>query len=134
MENQRDALSVLAEKLHAAKLAEETAEDNRITLEAQVAVLVPTDGTKQKTVTLDNGYKVTVKRPISYKADTLGIQEELKGTDLPVPLEYKTTISLDEKGYEWYRDHLPVDFTKLSRHVTIKPLKVSVKLGLPKVK
>lgn len=132
MESQRDLLSVLAEKLHVDKLAEKYAQESRIATEARISALIPTDGTEQKTVTLENGYKVTVKRPISYKADVDGIREELKGTDLPVPLKCDVTTLLDVKGYEWYRDHLPVDFVKLSKYVTIKPLKVSVGLKLPK--
>ena len=135
MEDVKNVLTALAEKLHAAKLAEETAKDNRITLEAQVSALIPTDGTKQKTVTLSNGYKLTVKRPVSYKADILGIEKELIfDTGLPMPIESKTTRSLDVKGYEWYREHKPDVFARLAGYVTVKPLKTSVKLDLPKEK
>ena len=134
MADAKDLLPLLAEKLHAARNAEEEARSNRITIEAQVAVLIPTEGTKQTSVTLSNGYKITVKRPISYKADIAGIQKVLKGTDLPVPIESKTTLKLDVKGYEWYRDHKPGAFARLAEHVVICPLKTSVELKPPVIK
>lgn len=134
MEDAKNLLPILTERLYQAQLAEEQAKENRILLESQVSVLIPTEGTEQKTVTLSNGYRVTVKRPVSYKADIRSIQQMLWDTELPMPLEYKTTTKLDEKGYEWYREHHPIMFAKLAEHVVIKPLKISVKLKLPEGK
>ena len=124
-------LRILAERLLTAKADEAEARDRRIVVEAQVASLIPTDGAESKTVTLSNGFKIVVKRPISYKADIPGILNCMEGTEYPSPIESKTTHSLDVKGYEWYRDQKPEMFAKLAKFVTVKSLKTSVGLTPP---
>ena len=115
----------LASELKNAKAAEALARSGRIDAEEQIATLIPTKDTGQKTVTLDNGTKITVKRGLNYKADCQAIESEWEENDTPVPVKTKTTRELDVKGYEWYMANNAVIFARISKHVTVTPKKVA---------
>ena len=124
----------LVNELIATKAAEAECICARINAENCVAALVPTGDVGQKTVTLPGGQKITVRRGLNYKADVQAIQSVFNntGTREFLPLKTKTTIELDEKGYEWYRSHNPELFNKLSQHVAVTPKKVAVSLSAKK--
>jgi len=63
-----DKLWELATQFRLAKIEEDLAKKKRIAVEDQIATLIPSKADGQKTVTLKNGTKVTVKRGLSYKA------------------------------------------------------------------
>lgn len=114
-----------------AKSREIEAKNKRIEIEEKIAQLVEVeDGKTQKTVSITPVTKLTIKKGKRYKADTSSIREMFDGEPLPAPLKEKVVVSLDEKGYEWYRANRPDVFRKLSKHVTVTPSKpqVSVKI------
>lgn len=139
METKAKLLS-LSEKLREIKDHEALYKAARIAIEGEIAELIPTPTERsQKTVVLENGMKITVKRALSYKADLKGIREAWKqfkqfpqssssypSFDLPI----KTKQELDVTGYEWYRKEHPELFRKLSEHVVTAPRKISVSLTL----
>lgn len=125
-------LAVLIANLRAAKRSEETAKANRIAIEEMLAELVPGKEIGQTTTTLPDGSKVVVTRGYNYKADLEAIREGMKDSGMQVPIEYKTTEKLDITGYEWYRENHPREFSRIAKHVTVTPKKVSVVLKDPK--
>ena len=130
-----DKLWELSTEFRFAKITEDLAKKKRIAIEEQIATLVPTEDTGQKTVTLKNGAKIVVKRGLNYKANFNGIQDALKNfTDYQIPIKSKTTLELDIAGYEWYRVNCPGVFPHIAQHVSITPKKVSVVLRLAEPK
>lgn len=135
-----DALMELARKLSAAisECTEAAATRNRI--ETKIAALVPTELQGQKTVSLDDGAKLTVKRGLIYKADLDRIEDALieecrvSGHHWGTPIKYKTTRELDVTGYEWYRENQPTIFSRIVDFVTVKPRKVTITLKPTKEK
>ncbi len=129
MENQYD-LNRFASLLVLAKKTENRAREKRIGLEERIADLVPTKETGQKTLTLDDGTKITVKRGLNYKTDFDGLRDTCSGSAINCipPIKSKTTYELDIKGYEYYRVNCPDSFHFLSRHVTVTPKKVAVEV------
>ncbi len=123
-------LKELASELKNAKAAEALARNSRIDAEEQIAALIPTEDTGQKTVTLNNGTKITVKRELNYKADVNKLYDEMVcecPQHIP-PVKTKTTKELDAKGYEWYRTNEPKVYELISQYVTVTPKKVAVTL------
>lgn len=128
-------LAILVVNLHAAKKTEDQARRVRIATEELIAAEIPTEDTGQKTVTLNNGGKVTVKRSLSYKAELDDIQRifrEMGQPELMAPVKAKTTRELDVAGYEWYRQNHPDIFRIMTPHVSVTPRKVSVTLKAAK--
>ena len=122
-------LSELAYVLKNKKVAEALAKRGRINIEEQIATLIPTEDIGQKTITLSDGTKITVKRGLNYKADCLGIETlDCWLADDAVPIKIKTTRELDVKGYEWYKVNHPEIFDKMSQYVAVTPKKVAVSL------
>ncbi len=124
-----DELKELAYVLKNAKVAEALARSGRIDAEEQIASLIPTEDIGQKTVTLSDGTKITVKRGLNYKANLEQIQDYY--FDLPdkhSPVKMKTVKELDSKGYEWIKQNDPESFTYISNFVTVTPKKVAVTL------
>ncbi len=118
-----DELEILYATLRASKALENSAKKHRIKAEEQIAQLIEGPESGSKTITLESGRKITVKRGVNYSADVDRIREI---TGFPPPLQSKTTISLNEEGYEWYRKNDPVAFTEISKFVETKPKKVAV--------
>jgi hypothetical protein len=125
-------LAYFASRLITAKSTEESAKQQRIRIEEKLAELIPGPERGQKTVTLENGIKITVERGFNYKADTAGIDGICKGDntqpDRFAPIKTKTTTELDVTGYEWYRDNDSEFFGMLSQFVTVTPKKVAVQV------
>jgi len=121
-------LDDLAAGLSIAKGREEVARKERIEIEEQIADLVPTKERGQQTIALPSGWKLTVKRDLSYKANVEAIRQLCVYPDLPPPIKSKTTHELDVTGYEWYRERRPDVFDKLAQHVEVKPKKVAITL------
>ncbi len=131
IENSRNTqLQELANVLKNAKAAEALARSGRIDAEEQIAALVPTEDVGQKTITLDNGTKITVKRGLNYKADCQAIEDSHYwiGLGCFAPVKTKTTRELDTKGYEWYRENKPEVYGRISQYVTVTPKKVAITL------
>ena len=133
--SEQEQLNGLALQLAHAKATEDQATAKRIEIEEQIAALVPTEEVGQATVKVADGTKLVVKRGLNYKADVPAVEATFRelpsGPDdepLPLPIKSKTTRSLDEKGYEWYRQNRPDVFAKIAPHVTVTPKKVSVEL------
>lgn len=130
-QEKENKLLILAVNLRVAKEAESRTKKSRIAIEQVIAAEIPSDETGQKTVTLSNGTKITVKRGLSYKADLNEVQGVFNAEgpqDLIAPIKAKTTRELDVKGYEWYRANHPTLFAQLTQYVTITPRKVAVTL------
>jgi len=126
-------LDSLAGDLLDAKAEEDIARKRRIAIEEQIADLVPTEERGQQTVSLSGGYKLTVKRDLSYKADVEAICAcAAKCCEYPPPIKSKTTHELDVAGYEWYRERYPDVFSLLAQHVEVKPKKVAITVKVPK--
>jgi len=121
-------LTFLVAELGAAKFNEDFAKDERIAIEEKIAALIETKEVGQKTVTLENGMKVTVKRGLNYKADIAKIYAVFDDTPFQPPVKLETKHSLDTRGYEWYKGNNQAMFDVLSKHVTVTPKKVAVTL------
>ncbi len=125
-----DKLEILFAILEALKVIESEAKERRVTCEEKIASLIAGPESGSKTVTLESGRKITVKRGISYSADLSGI-DQAQIRDAPkslwmAPIRSKTTRELDVEGYEWYKKNDPVAFAAISEFVKTKPKKVAV--------
>jgi len=70
-------LKNLAGDLLRAKSYEESARESRIAIEGQIIALVDFDSDRgQKTVTLEDGTKIVVKKELSYKVNFEALEEE----------------------------------------------------------
>jgi methionine aminopeptidase len=125
-----EELLSLSGQLASAKEDEEIAKATRISIEEEIAKLVPSPESGQKTVKLKDGSKLTVKRGLIYKADVEDIRnvfsDEAISEKMYPPIKTTTKEELDEKGYEWYRLNYPQIFLELSEFVTVTPKKISV--------
>ncbi len=108
-----------------AKVMEAEVRGWRINCEEQIAQLIEGPESGSKTVTLESGRKITVKRGINYNADVEGLSL-ISISDYVAPLRSKTTVSLNIEVYEWYRKNDPVAFAAISKFVETKPKKVAV--------
>lgn len=136
MSEHRQELESLAFFLLTAKDEEAQARKKRIEIEERIAALIPGPDKGQKTVTLPDGTKVTVDRGFNYKADTGAIKDEFEHNPamygMIPPLKPKSSVELDEVGYEWYREHHPNIFSIISQNVEVKPKKTSVTVKVKK--
>jgi len=125
-------LSKLAAALCIARDRERNETSARIKLENQIAALLPGKDKGQETTILPKTpfyqyeTKITIKRGLIYKADLDCIAEIMQNPEFPPPIKIKTTKSLDENGYEWYRNNHPDLFSLISNHVEVKNSKPSV--------
>jgi predicted NUDIX family NTP pyrophosphohydrolase len=126
----RTELDGLVAELVYAKHEEEEAKATRIFAEEQVAACIDGPESGSKTVTLDDGTKVTVRRGYNYKADLDSVEKTCNGLPVPLvpPVKTKTTKELDVAGYEWYQANHPEIFQKLCNFVTVTPKKVAVEV------
>jgi len=120
-----------------ARLLEDKREEDfwkirRIRSEEAIAAQIPGPEKGQKTVTLEDGTKITVGRGLNYKADFDAIDKLLEGSNYPAPAKVKTTRELDVVGYGWYEANHPDLFSRIAQHVTVKPKKVSVSVEATK--
>lgn len=128
MNNEKiESLEVLSEMLLMAKASEEKKRNERIYIEEKIAALIPGPARGSKTVTLNNGIKITVERGFNYKAELSEI-EDLYLESYPPPIKIKTTRELDVNSYEWFRTEHPNLFNELSKYVTVTPKKTAVSI------
>lgn len=119
-----ETISELVNQLFSAKKAEAEAKEKRIAIEEAIASRVETPEDGSKTVPLEDGVKVTVKRTLLYKADI----EAIRAMELPnpplkmVPAKYE----LDKKLYEAIKDDTP----ELQGLVVVTPGKPSVTIKM----
>ncbi len=118
-------LEFLFFELQATKSHEEVVKRRRISFEEQIAALIEGPESGSKTVTLESGRKITVKRGVNYSADIDRINE-LEIDDYFPPLQSKTTVVLNIEGYEWYRRNRPAIFALVSQFVETTPKKIAV--------
>ena len=125
-------LHLLAWALNEAKHAEQAAKRVRVSLEEDIASHVQTDDSGQKTITLEDGSKITVKRGLIYKADVQDVREVFssKTGEFLAPITVKVEEKLDIKGYEWYRENHPEIFNEFTEFVTVTQKKVAVTLKM----
>tara|TARA_R110000796_G_scaffold152064_2_gene268521 strand:- start:1193 stop:1573 length:381 start_codon:yes stop_codon:yes gene_type:complete len=112
-------------RLIKAKENENKCKAERISLEEQIAPFLKCDLGKTKTYTKE-GFRVNVKRPVSFKLDSEIFEEVKKGIpyeDLPI----KTKTEIDVKAYEYTRLNNPSVFKKISEAVTMTSGKVAIK-------
>ena len=131
MNNVFEELWELSTRLSLVKVEELLAKKKRTAIEEQIALLIPGPDTGQKTVTLKDGLKITVKRGLNYKADLPEVAAVLvqnADDSLPVPVKTKTVRELDTQGYEWYRINHPRIFALIAKHVVVTRKKVAVSL------
>lgn len=121
-------LNELAKELYLAKRAEDKAKAKRIEIEEQIAAQVETSDRGQKTVDAGEGFKITVKRGLSYEADCT-LLATLLGPDAPVK-EVPAKLAFDATAYEKLRETAPDLFAAAAEHVTTKPSKPSVTIRL----
>lgn len=125
-------LTQLAAELWEAKRREADAKKYRIATEESIAAIVETPDSGQKTVKLNDGSKVTVKRGWNYKANLADIKKLFIKWNDNACMPIKTKEEFDAAGYEWYRVHDPEGFREISKHVIATPKKVAVTLQEPK--
>jgi hypothetical protein len=115
--------------LKEAKFKEQLERESRIKIEEVVAALIPGPERGSKTVTLEDGTKITVERGWNYAADCgeIGHQCNLNGVT-NVPVRSKTTYQLDEAGYEWYKANDKKVFDLISPFVIVTPKKTAVRI------
>jgi len=124
-------LAKLVDNLLETKTKEQEAKQARIEAEEKIAALVETAEEGQKTFSVGD-LKLTVKRSLLYSADFDGIRSALNkqglvdGNRYHIPINSKTTHTLDVAGYRWYRDNAPAAWRAMAEHVSVKPAKTSV--------
>ena len=127
--NRDQTLEYLVRRLRATKKTEEDIKAMRIICEEKIAALIPGPDRGQKTIKMADGTSVTVERGWLYKADGCAIEEAFAVAGLPhPPVKLKTTISLDEVGYEWTRNNSPEAWIVLNGLVIVTPKKVAVSI------
>lgn len=124
-----DPLADAVEALVYAKRAEDAAKKTRIEAEERVIALQPAPAEGAMTVTA-GGYKVTLTGSLTYSADDIEALRNItaKWDANLVPL--KTSTVLDATGAKYLRRERPDLWAQLARVVTVKPAKVSVKVGV----
>lgn len=124
-----DPLADAVEALVYAKRAEDAAKKARIEAEERVIALQPAPAEGAMTVTA-GGYKVTLTGSLTYSADDIEALRNItaKWDANLVPL--KTSTVLDATGAKYLRRERPELWAQLARVVTVKPAKVSVKVGV----
>jgi hypothetical protein len=130
MNDDNDTLEMLWEELYVRKAEEASCRGKRVQVEERIAALLDGPEIGSKTFLLPSGRKLAVKRGVTYKADIDEIRKLFEQSDAlsgkAMPLKSKTETVLDEKGYEWYRVNMPLEFPCLAKHVEVKPRKVAV--------
>lgn len=127
-------LSGLAAQLLEHKMEEDFWKKKRIETEEAIAAQIPGPETGQKTITLENGAKIVVKRGLNFKADIKAIEDAWHHDQIPPPVKMKTTRILDEVGYEWLRVNNKALFDLIAPHVSVTPKKVAVSVDAKKAK
>lgn len=124
-----DPLADAVEALVYAKRAEDAAKKARIEAEERVIALQPAPAEGAMTLTA-GGYKVTLTGSLTYSADDIEALRNItaKWDANLVPL--KTSTVLDATGAKYLRRERPELWAQLARVVTVKPAKVSVKVGV----
>lgn len=110
------------------KKQETKVRQRRTELENKIAELVHGPESGQKTITLENGTKITVKRGFNYKVSDFDDLGGCAPCDIPAPVKMKTTKELDVVGYEWFRENRPDIFKEMAQFVTVTPKKVAVEV------
>lgn len=115
-----------------AKQAEEGARKIRVQLEERIIAMHPAKEEGSETVTLDNGFKLTLTGKLIYSCDDpRGLAAACVGAgwaESMVPV--KTELKLDETGAKWLRHNEPEAWRLVAQYVEIKPAKTAVKVGL----
>ncbi|HDZ25647.1 MAG TPA: hypothetical protein ENH65_03950 [Candidatus Aminicenantes bacterium] len=125
-------LGMLVRELLEFKISESIAREARIKIEKQIANLIPTKDSGQKTIELEDGWKVTVKRGFNYRTNIDGMRTAFEQIGFPAPIKTEIKHTLDVKGYEWYREMNVEVFSAISSYVTVTPKKIAVSLQEPK--
>ncbi len=118
-----DKLEALFVTLAINRILEAEAKKRRISCEERIAALIEGPESGSKTVTLGSGKKITVKRGVNYTADIGGM---MKIKEICLPIQAKSTTSLNIEGYEWYKKNDPVAFAAISEFVETTPKKIAV--------
>jgi hypothetical protein len=116
--------------LATAKVAEELAKERRIDFEERVAAKIVGPPEGQKTITLEDGTKVTVTRGFNFKADCESIRKMFRreGFDHAPPVASKTTLKLDIPAYKKFAEQLPSVYRRMAEYVTVTQKKTAVEI------
>lgn len=113
----------------AAKRDEEAAKKRRLEAEERILALQPSKEEGALTVEA-GGYKVTLTGSLTYSADDIEALRNITARWDANLVPLKTTTVLDATGAKYLRRERPDLWAQLARVVTIKPAKVSVKVGV----
>lgn len=118
-----EVIDRLATNLANARQAEAEARAKRIEAEEAIIAQVELGESERKTLSTDNGLKITMQSGLNYK---------LAKGELPdwMPIKRIEKVELDKKAYEQIRESDPATFAKLSEYVTTSPKKTSVTLAV----
>lgn len=108
------------------KHAEEGAKKIRLGLEERILALAPAKEEGSSTITLGNGFKLTITGKLTYSCDDpKALVEALAGWPANM-IPVKTEIKLDETGCKWLRANEPTAWATVAKFVTVKPAKTAV--------
>jgi hypothetical protein len=117
-------INELAADLVAARSVEATAREKRIQIEEAILAQCNLGEAERRTVSTDNGLKLTLQTGLSYKLTSKVLPEGV------VPVKVTEKVELDVKAYEELRHTNPSGFAKASEWVVVTPKKASVTVGV----
>lgn len=80
-----------------------------------------------KTVTLDDGRKVTITGKLIYQADLIELKDLTRDWS-PELRPIKTKEEADQTGLKWLRGNAPEHWAQIAACITLKPAKTSVEV------
>ena len=116
-------IETLAAELAEARSVEAESKAARIAAEEAILAQYELGDAGSQTIKTGNGLKLTLKTALAYKID--------KGAELPESLLKRTEkVELNVKAYEALREADPMEFSRVSKHVTTTPRKPSVAIAI----
>ena len=124
-----DPLATAVADYIAAKRDEDAAKKARLAAEDRILALQPAKEEGALTVEA-GGFKVTLTGSLSYSADDIEALRNITARWDANLVPLKTTTALDSTGCRYIRRERPELWAQLARVVTVKPAKVSLKVGV----
>lgn len=124
-----DPLATAVADYIAAKRDEDAAKKARLAAEDRILALQPAKEEGALTVEA-GGFKVTLTGSLSYSADDIEALRNITARWDANLVPLKTTTALDATGCKYLRRERPELWAQLARVVTVKPAKVSLKVGV----
>lgn len=124
-----DPLATAVADYIAAKRDEDAAKKARLAAEDRILALQPAKEEGALTVEA-GGFKVTLTGSLSYSADDIEALRNITARWDANLVPLKTSTVLDATGCKYLRRERPELWAQLARVVTVKPAKVSLKVGV----